>query len=109
MLGKCSNPSCSAPFRYLRDGKLFRLEADPRLRTSKPNKLEYFWLCDRCSPRMSLRIGGEGDVRPVLFPGSVQRDFDGIGIALIDRRDGLLLSRLGFFKGGRGTSAVFFG
>src|ERR1700757_5018322 len=109
MLGKCSNPSCPVPFRYLRDGKLFRLEADPRLRTSKPNKLEYFWLCDRCSPRMSLRIGGEGDVRPVLFPGSVQRDFDGIGIALIDRWDGLLLSRLGFSKGGSGTSAVFFG
>ena len=85
MLGKCSNPSCRVPFRYLRDGKLFRLEADPRLRTSKPNKLEYFWLCDRCSPRMSLRIGGEGEVRPVLFPGSVQRDFDGIGIALIER------------------------
>src|SRR4029450_4799362 len=104
MLGKCSNPSCSAPFRYLRDGKLFRLEADPRLRTSKPNKLEYFWLCDGCSPGMSLRIGDEGDVRPVPFHGSDQRDFDAKGIALVDRRDRLLLSRLGFSKAGRGTS-----
>jgi len=109
MLGKCSNPSCSAPFRYLRDGKLFRLESDPRLRTSKTNTLEYFWLCDRCSTGMSLRIGDAGEVRPVTFPRSVGRDFDGNGIALVDRRDGLLLSRLGFFKGGRGTSAVFFG
>jgi len=109
MLGKCSNPSCSAPFRYLRDGKLFRLESDPRFRTSKTNKLEYFWLCDGCSPRMSLRIGDEGDVRPVTFPGSVQCDFDGNGIALVDRREGLLLSRLGFSNGGRGTGAVFFG
>lgn len=57
---------------------------------------------------MSLRIGYEGDVQPVMFPGSVQRDFDGNGIALVDRRDGLLLSRLGFSEGGRGTSAVFF-
>lgn len=55
MLGRCSNPSCSAPFRYLRDGKLFRLETDPKARTSKPSKLEYFWLCDHCSPSMSLR------------------------------------------------------
>jgi hypothetical protein len=108
MLQKCSNPSCSASFRYLRDGKLFRLESDPRLRTSKPNKLEYFWLCDGCSPGMSLRIGGEGDVRPVPFPGSDQRDFDAKGIALVDRRSGLLLSRLGFSKAGRGTRAVFF-
>jgi hypothetical protein len=81
MLGKCSNPSCSAPFRYLRDGKLFRLEADPRLRTSKPNKLEYFWLCDRCSLRMTLRIGDAGGALPVSLPGSDQRDFDGNGIA----------------------------
>jgi hypothetical protein len=109
MLGKCSNPSCSAPFRYLRDGKLFRLESDPRLRTSKPNKLEYFWLCDHCSPRMSLRIGDAGGTLPVLLPGSDQRDFNGKGITLVDRRDGLLLSRLGFSKAGRGTSAVFFG
>jgi hypothetical protein len=109
MLGKCCNPSCSAPFRYLRDGKLFRLESDPSLRTSNKNRLEYFWLCDRCSPRMTLRIGDEGTVQPVMFPGSVQADFDGNGIALVDRRHGLLLSRLGFFKGGRSTGAVFFG
>jgi hypothetical protein len=109
MLGKCSNPSCSAPFRYLRHGKLFRLEADPRLRTSRPNNLEYFWLCDNCSPRVSLRIGDAGEVRPFMFPDSDQRDFNGEGITLIDRRDGLLLSRLGFPKAGRGTSAVFFG
>jgi hypothetical protein len=108
MLGKCSNPSCSAPFRYLRNGKLFRLEADPRVRTSKPNKLEYFWLCDHCSPRMSLRISNGGSVLPVS-PASGHGDFDGKGITLIDRRDGLLLSKLGFSKAGRGTGAVFFG
>jgi hypothetical protein len=108
MLGKCSNPSCSAPFRYLRNGKLFRLEPDPRVRTSKPNKLEYFWLCDHCSPRMSLRISNGGCVSPVL-PASGHVDFDGKGITLIDRRDGLLLSKLGFSKPGRGTGAVFFG
>jgi hypothetical protein len=109
MLGKCTNPSCSAPFRYLRDGRLFRLEADPGFRTSKPKKLEYFWLCDGCSPRMSLRISDGGNVLPVMLPGSVQGDFDGKGITLIDRRDGLLLSRLAFSNAGRGTGAVFFG
>ena len=109
MLGKCSNPSCSAPFRYLRDGRLFRLEADPIARTSKPYKLEYFWLCEHCSPRMSLRIGKEGGVLPVMLPASDCGAFDGNGIMLVDRRDGLLLSKLGFARTGHGTGAVFFG
>jgi len=45
MLVKCTNPSCSASFRYLRDGRLFRLEREPTLRSSKTNRVEYFWLC----------------------------------------------------------------
>lgn len=109
MLDKCSNPSCSALFRYLRDGRLFRLEADPIARTSKPNKQEYFWLCDGCSPRMSLRIGEAGKVLPVMLPASDCGDFDGKGITLVDRRDGLLLSKLWFAPTGQGTGAVFFG
>jgi hypothetical protein len=31
MLGKCINPSCSASFRSLKEGRLFRLENDPNL------------------------------------------------------------------------------
>jgi hypothetical protein len=67
MLGKCSNPSCAASFRYLRDGRLFRLEADPKLGASKPSRVEYFWLCDRCSSNMSLQISSRGNVLPVLL------------------------------------------
>lgn len=109
MLEKCSNPSCSAPFRYMRDGGLFRLEADPRVRTSKARTLEYFWLCGRCASKMSLRIGDEGKVLPVMASDRAGGAFGGKGITLVDRRDGLLLSRLGFLAEGRGTSAVFFG
>jgi hypothetical protein len=60
MLSKCANPNCSTPFRYLRDGKLFRWdgvgithhrEAAPH--KSKPNrKVEFFWLCESCASRM---------------------------------------------------------
>ena len=28
MLSKCANPLCSAPFQYLRDGKVFQVELD---------------------------------------------------------------------------------
>lgn len=106
MLSKCTNPSCPATFRYLREGKLFRLEDDPRLRNSKPRRSEYFWLCDPCSSRMSLRINN-GNVLPVMLS-ALERSYDGRGeITLIDRRDGLLLCRLGFSRG-HGTGAVFF-
>lgn len=84
MLGKCSNPSCSAPFRYLQNGQLFRLEADPLLRTSTFNKPEYFWLCDHCSSTMTLRIGGEGKVTPIVLPAPIDADRDWNGIALVE-------------------------
>lgn len=58
---------------------------------------------------MSLRIGDGGKVVPVMFSVSEWGDSLREGIELIDRRDGLLLSRLGFAKAGRGTGAIFFG
>ena len=64
MLAKCANPACSAPFLYLRDGKLYQLEVDsnfpPRESSQdgaepKPaRRLEFFWLCGRCAPQMTL-------------------------------------------------------
>jgi len=51
MISKCANPQCSAPFRYLRDGKLFRVDHD----ADKPwHRMEHFWLCGRCAATMTL-------------------------------------------------------
>lgn len=65
MLSKCSNPDCTTLFRYLHEGKLFRIELDvvkedtatfgidPELR--KPvRRTEFFWLCRECSAEMTL-------------------------------------------------------
>ncbi len=68
MLGKCTNPSCSASFRYLQEGILFRLEADPGLRLPNPKQAEYYWLCRSCAPAMTLRLSQEGKVIPVPLP-----------------------------------------
>jgi hypothetical protein len=62
MISKCANPECSAPFRYLRDGKLFRvnwglLESASAAQndSDKPwHRLEHFWLCGRCAATMTL-------------------------------------------------------
>lgn len=65
MISKCANPLCDARFLYLHEGKLFRFERecqdagevllgiDPKL--LKPSsRVEFFWLCGKCSAWMTL-------------------------------------------------------
>ena len=63
MLAKCANPSCSTPLVYLREGKIFMVEApQPQFELlnaapTKPkaaNRVEHFWLCGPCSIEMTL-------------------------------------------------------
>src|SRR5437899_11128166 len=62
MLAKCANPSCSASFRHLTDGRLFRLETEPRFPLPNSRETEYFWLCDACSAETTLRLTLDGQV-----------------------------------------------
>lgn len=59
MVSKCFNPACSAQFRSLGEGALFRLEPDGPLQSSALEP-EYFWLCTRCEATMTLRLGDDG-------------------------------------------------
>ena len=60
MLSKCANPSCSTPFVYLRDGKLFVRRPMADLSGTRgpveteSSRLEYFWLCGPCSENFTL-------------------------------------------------------
>lgn len=64
MLAKCANPACNAPFLYLREGKLYQMEVvadavrQEQDREGEERKtarrLEFFWLCARCSREMTL-------------------------------------------------------
>lgn len=63
MLHKCANPSCTAPFRSLREGKLFLAEGFPsNLNVAfdgnrrQVRRREHFWLCDACSAHFTLRF-----------------------------------------------------
>jgi len=93
MLSKCANPECSAKFRYLHDGKVFRVdfEEHPHLRHtqetglpvktggpkllsnlgSRPDEAqrapEYFWLCSACSEHLTL-AAKEGSVMLLPLP-----------------------------------------
>src|ERR1700757_1124519 len=96
MLAKCSNSCCSAAFLCLKDGRLFRLESDPAIRSSESNGVEYFWLCHRCSSAMTLRLGDEGTVGTVLLPKPVRGVPDGDALISVDREKGLLLRSVSF-------------
>ena len=60
MLSKCANPPCSASFRYLHAGKLFRFEtrdmpeAQPGIVRLPPQNVEFFWLCESCVQEFTL-------------------------------------------------------
>ena len=61
MLSKCANPACSSIFRYLHDGKVFRLERrhdqDPEVHAKD---FEYFWLCSACASFLTVVCEQDG-------------------------------------------------
>lgn len=61
MVGRCANPECGIPFRYYRDGKLFRFEVSAhstalrvRPEAATRRRIEDFWLCGACASKMTL-------------------------------------------------------
>jgi hypothetical protein len=51
MLSKCANPDCTKTLRYLREGKVFKIDSAGK---KTPRKVEHFWLCGDCSRTMTL-------------------------------------------------------
>ena len=96
MLSKCLNPQCTAKFRYLGDGRLFRIDFSevkrrksalasrmPELCTvdhpSKPEAglpgtpekerpVEHFWLCANCAASLTVKVSDTGEVEVVKLP-----------------------------------------
>ena len=58
MVSQCANPTCAAPFRYLRQGKIFLVEHrkwDGNGNGSRSGgKVEFFYLCSDCASRLTL-------------------------------------------------------
>jgi hypothetical protein len=94
VLTTCANPGCREAFRYLRDGKLFRLQAEVKGSSSEISNPEYFWLCARCCESLSLRLAEDRQVVVVgasESPSAQTAEYDFIPL---DRRGGLLLGCL---------------
>lgn len=86
MLSKCLNPLCSATFRYLGQGHLFRIDfAEARRKSAhaggkvlasaagKASPIEYFWLCESCAATVTIEFGEDGRVHvvPRQMPGKI--------------------------------------
>ena len=78
MLSKCLNPHCSATFRYLGQGRLFRIDFAearrkmayaggkmPASRGAKSSPIEYFWLCESCAATMTIELGEDGQAHVI--------------------------------------------
>ena len=78
MLSKCLSSHCSATFRYLGQGRLFRFdfsearrkrahagEKMPASHGGKASPIEYFWLCESCAATMTIELGEDGRVHTV--------------------------------------------
>lgn len=63
---KCVNPACGDPFLYFRGGKIYRIDRRdgmPRMqRAREQGKPEHFWLCGRCSVKLTVILLADGSV-----------------------------------------------
>ena len=76
MLSKCANPSCSARFRYLHEGRIYSASFDAKASVrgadgdmETPRRVERYWLCDTCALTMTLVLSaGQVVLRPAPLP-----------------------------------------
>ena len=81
MLCKCANQACNTPFRRLREGKLFHVETEyfesrgpapfPSRKAKPWRRVEHYWLCDACSPFVTLTFDQSRGVITVPLPDSM--------------------------------------
>lgn len=95
MLAKCANPSCSASFRHLAEGRLFRLETEPHLQSPNSRETEYFWLCEVCSSGTTLRLTLDGRVLATELS-SLLCNGPYVPLNAVDREHGAFLRSISF-------------
>jgi hypothetical protein len=65
MVSKCANPTCHAPFLYLRNGRLVAVERVDE--SNATSTVEFFWLCGDCARCLTLKATSSGvDVVPCV-------------------------------------------
>jgi hypothetical protein len=94
MLYKCANEACSVPFRKIREGKLFQVETEYFLgegaiaarRRHPGRRVEHFWLCDSCSPYVTLTVDRQRGVVTMPLPNGLGQKT--VRVLSVDPADG---------------------
>jgi hypothetical protein len=80
VLTKCANPICPSLFRHLSQGKLFQVETEsstalvtrrplvPTRKSPSARHVQHYWLCDQCSPTLTLIFEKERGMITVPLP-----------------------------------------
>lgn len=95
MLDKCANPSCSASFLHLADGRLYRLETETHFPSPNATDTEYFWLCSPCAGGMTLRLTRDGTVATIGLANALC-NVPNIALHSVDREHGEFLRNVSF-------------
>ena len=73
MIARCFNPTCAAPFQYLRGGKLFVRDSGNYGKGGtgvSQRHVEHFWLCGSCARSVTLDLQAR---KPQVIPLTTQR------------------------------------
>ena len=68
MLSKCAHPACFAQFRYLHEGRIFKVRMPGNGPIEKAYRVEHFWLCNGCAKAYKLVLENGGvSTRPIFL------------------------------------------
>ena len=68
MLSKCAHPTCFAQFRYLHEGRVFKVRLPAFARHVGTHRIEHFWLCEECARSLTIVFEkGRVTTRPIYL------------------------------------------
>lgn len=84
MISHCANPDCRLPFQYWRGGRLYRFDirhpsapcrdVPNAICSTKPSQAAvFFWLCEPCSRKYSLKFSIREGLALVLLTDPVRK------------------------------------
>ena len=93
MISNCANPDCKVPFHYFRGGRLYRFDirhpstpckdvANAVCSLKPPHAAVFFWLCEQCSLRYSLKFNVQEGLTLAPLANAVKRQGDAPVVAV---------------------------
>jgi hypothetical protein len=86
---------------------LFKVENEPVANGPARGEPEFFWLCESCAAKMSLRLDADTKVKTVPVADFVPHSPSSVHFVLLERKPGFLLSCLNFLAHAPGLQSHY--